>query len=275
MPGRGEHALEDLGLAAHVELRGRLVEQHDAGALLHRAQRAGQRDALPLPAREVGAARVRLGQDRVEVAVGEVGAARGGQRGADRRRRARRAARRCCAAAARSGRSPGTPRSAATRHASSSSDADRTPSISIVPDVGSYRRHSSLASVVLPAPFWPTIAIDVPAGIVRSKPSSTGARAVGVGERHVAEPDLLRARRAGDDRARRRARRRSTAASSRASATTGAAAPSSAQFKPPNAIDETPIAACTNTTTRAAVTAARRRRRRRATRRPARWRRAR
>jgi hypothetical protein len=31
-----------------------------------------------------------------------------------------------------------------------------------------------LASVVLPAPLRPTIAIDVPAGMVRSKSRSTG-----------------------------------------------------------------------------------------------------
>ena len=72
VPGRGEDAVEDLGLAAHVELRGRLVEQHDARAQPHRAQRAGQRDALPLPAREVGAARDSRGEHGVE--VGEAGA---------------------------------------------------------------------------------------------------------------------------------------------------------------------------------------------------------
>ena len=54
---RGEDALEDLGFAAHVELRGRLVEQHDAGAQPHGAERPRERDPLPLPAGEVGAAR--------------------------------------------------------------------------------------------------------------------------------------------------------------------------------------------------------------------------
>ncbi len=33
--------------------------------------------------------------------------------------------------------------------------------------------------VVLPAPFWPTIASDAPAGMVRSNPSSTGRLPVG------------------------------------------------------------------------------------------------
>ena len=51
VPRRGEQAIEDLGFAAHVELRGRLVEQHDAGAERDRAQRPGERDALPLAAR--------------------------------------------------------------------------------------------------------------------------------------------------------------------------------------------------------------------------------
>ena len=36
--GGGENAVEDLGLAAHVELRGRLVEQHDARAQPHGAK---------------------------------------------------------------------------------------------------------------------------------------------------------------------------------------------------------------------------------------------
>ena len=65
--GGGQDALEDLGLAAHVELGGRLVEQHDAGATAHRRQGPGQRDALPLAAGQVGAALVALGQDGVEL----------------------------------------------------------------------------------------------------------------------------------------------------------------------------------------------------------------
>ena len=51
----GEDPLEDLGFAAHVELRRRLVEQDDAGAHPDRAERARQRDALPLTAGEIGA----------------------------------------------------------------------------------------------------------------------------------------------------------------------------------------------------------------------------
>ncbi len=50
-----------------------------------------------------------------------------------------------------------------------------TPSASTAPATGSYSRHKSLASVVLPAPFWPTMASEVPAGMVRSKSWSTGS----------------------------------------------------------------------------------------------------
>ena len=78
VPRRGQEALEDLRLAAHVELRGRLVEQHDAGAHRHRAERARQRDALPLAAREIGAALVAARQNGVEAR--EVRGARGVER---------------------------------------------------------------------------------------------------------------------------------------------------------------------------------------------------
>ena len=66
MTGGGQDPIEDLGLAADVELGGGLVEQHQTRTELHRAQRACQRDALPLSARQVGAAVVALRQDRVE-----------------------------------------------------------------------------------------------------------------------------------------------------------------------------------------------------------------
>ena len=99
-------------------------------------------------------------------------------------------ARRCRAAAARSGRSPGTPRSDRERHdVEHRGRAASMPSTSIAPRCGSYNRHSSLASVVLPAPFCPTIASDEPAGIVRSKPIED-RRATGIGEGDVAEADL-------------------------------------------------------------------------------------
>ena len=66
MTGRREDALEDFRLAAHVELRGRLVEQDDRGAELNRSERAGECDALPLPAGQIGPAGVAAREDRVE-----------------------------------------------------------------------------------------------------------------------------------------------------------------------------------------------------------------
>jgi hypothetical protein len=68
-----QDAIEDLRLAPNVELRRRFIQQHDAGALLYRAQGARQGDTLPLPARKVGAALVTACQHRVE--TGEVGRA--------------------------------------------------------------------------------------------------------------------------------------------------------------------------------------------------------
>ena len=158
-----EDAVEDLRLATNVELRGWLVQQDDAGSELDGAQRARQRDALPLAARQVGAALVASGEHRVE----------GGQVRRASRRRARRGSP-CLGAPAgatlsRSGQLEsgeileyrGQTRRARIRATNSRRS---TPSISMAPDCGSYSRHSSLASVVLPAPFCPTMASDEPAG---------------------------------------------------------------------------------------------------------------
>src|SRR3954469_21875796 len=75
---RSEQAIEDLGLAAHIELRGRVVEQHDARAEVHRAPRARQSNALPLAAGQVGAAVVATGEHRIE--AGQVLGAGGRER---------------------------------------------------------------------------------------------------------------------------------------------------------------------------------------------------
>ena len=70
------------------------------------------------------------------------------------------------------------------------------------PPVGSYIFASSLTSVVLPAPFSPTIATTVPAGsssvdVVEHEPLGAGIR-----ERHVLEPNRFgEAIRARADRA--------------------------------------------------------------------------
>ena len=96
-----ENALEDLRFAAHVELGGGLIQQHDAGAESHRAQRARQRDALPLAAGKIGAALVAAREHRVE--VGEIRRAGVGQCRLDDVVRRAAPAPRCRAAAARSG----------------------------------------------------------------------------------------------------------------------------------------------------------------------------
>ena len=110
-----------------------------------------------------------------------------------------------------------------------------------------------MASVVLPAPFTPTIAIDVPAGIVRSKPSSTAGRS----GRYANVTSRKRISRAGMPRRRDRrcgatgsAPAAAIAARAGSSATTGAAAPSSAQLQPPNAIIDVPTIAVRKTMVR-------------------------
>src|SRR5882757_3444240 len=61
MPRRGEQPIEDLRFPAHVKLRGWLVEQHDTGTKRDGCQRPGERDALPLAARQIGATVVPAG----------------------------------------------------------------------------------------------------------------------------------------------------------------------------------------------------------------------
>ena len=66
LPTGSQNALEDFRLAADIELRSRLIEQHDARAKLDGAQRPGQSDPLPLASRKIGTAFVALRQDGVE-----------------------------------------------------------------------------------------------------------------------------------------------------------------------------------------------------------------
>src|SRR5262245_403408 len=77
----GENAVEDLGLAPHIELCGGLIEQHQTRADPHGAERAGQRKALPLAAGEVRAAWVAAREDSVE--IGEAEGAGSGERRLD------------------------------------------------------------------------------------------------------------------------------------------------------------------------------------------------
>src|SRR5215831_19710198 len=66
MPRGGEKAIENLGFASHVELRGWLVQQDQTGAQPHRGKRSGERDALPLTAREIGPAGVAASEHGVQ-----------------------------------------------------------------------------------------------------------------------------------------------------------------------------------------------------------------
>ena len=130
--GGGEDALEDLGLAAHVELRGRLVEQHQPGA------RAAPRTA-PAPARRAATARPR-GRCRPR-SRGRAGVSRLGEAAPRRPRPARRGS-------TSSGAPPGATLSRSgsskrmkswntavtrARHASRSRSRRSTPSTSIAP----------------------------------------------------------------------------------------------------------------------------------------------
>jgi hypothetical protein len=64
--GCREQPIEDLRLAAHVELRRRFVQQDDAGAQRDGGERAGERHTLPLPAGQIRAVVVSARQHRVE-----------------------------------------------------------------------------------------------------------------------------------------------------------------------------------------------------------------
>ena len=108
--------------------------------------------------------------------------------------------------------------------------------------------------MVLPAPFWPTMASDDPAGIVRSKPSSTGSARGRVGEGDVATADLSRRHAGGCPACRGPATRRAPSPLEAAStAAAGAAAPSSAHDNPPKAIMLVIKAAVANVTTRSSA----------------------
>src|SRR5207302_9371184 len=56
MPRLSEQASENFRFPTHIELSGRLVEQHDSSAHPDGRQRPCKRDALPLAARQAGAA---------------------------------------------------------------------------------------------------------------------------------------------------------------------------------------------------------------------------
>src|SRR5579872_4566232 len=64
VPRGVEEPPEDLRLTAHVELGGRLVQEHQTGAEPDGAERASERDTLPLAAREIGPTGVTARQNR-------------------------------------------------------------------------------------------------------------------------------------------------------------------------------------------------------------------
>ena len=226
----------------------------------HGAQRARQRDALPLAAGEIGAAVVAAREHRVErrrasprrpprarrgsTSSGAPAGATLSRSGSSKRMKSWNTA-----VDARAPRRRGRARAGRRRRPRSRRPAGRRAGTAAW-RASSCRRRSGRRSRA-----------TIPAGIVRSKPSSTGAPPR-VGEGDVAEADLARRH------ARRPARSPdgsapagAIAGSRRSTAATGAAAPSSAQFRPPNAIIDVPTALCAKTTTRAESRARRRRRR--------------
>ena len=130
-------------------------------------------------------------------------------RGARRRRRPRRRWRRrdpcarCRGWWCRTGSRPGAP--CAPRRSATPGEISRrsTPSRRIAPAVGSARRHSSLANVVLPDPVSPTTATDVPARDDHVD-AAQDLPAVAVGEVEPLGPHLDRPVRQVDARARAR-----------------------------------------------------------------------
>src|SRR6266545_1052092 len=111
----------------------------------------------------------------------------------------------------------------------------------MAPAAGSYNRHRSFAIVVLPAPFWPTMASDEPAGIVRSNPASTGSVEVGYANvtlrKRISRAGIPAGSRwRGASESLTKAPAGSIAASRRSTAAAGAAALSSAHESPPKAI---------------------------------------
>ena len=198
-------ALEQRVLGLGVERGGRLVEHEQQRVVAHEPAR--QRELLPLAERQLDAARPGRAELRVEpgrqpldhvVGAGAIDGRR------DRRRRrpsaARRRGRRCAARGTRSGRSPGTRRPAARATRRPASRASGVSSTKIAPGVGSYIFASSFTSVVLPAPFSPTMATTAPAGSVSDTSSSTTRDGARVGERHVIEADAVGAAASGTGR---------------------------------------------------------------------------
>ena len=231
-----QHPLEDLRLAADVELGGRLVEQHQPGARADGAERPGQRDPLPLPAGQVGAARVALGQRAC--------------RGRPARRRRRRRA------------PPGSPRRSPPRPGatlSRSGSSKRTKSWNTAVTRARQRVEVEVAQVdavdldrarrpgrTAGTAAWPASSCRRRSGRrspATSRPGSSGrarrrpggrCRGSRTRRRGTGSPAPARPSAGAAGAGRQRAARAPSPRSSRSTAATGAAAPSSAQFSPPN-----------------------------------------
>ena len=176
---RGGVALEQRVLGLGVERRGRLVEHQQQRLVAHEA--AGQRELLPLAEGDLDA----VGPGRAELGV-EAGrrAARPRRRrrpGRPRRRRPRSSSSRGTSPTPTEWRARSSKRkkswNAPASRARHSSARHARPAARRRRGCGppSARRActSSLTSVVLPAPFSPTIATTEPAGRSRSTSSST------------------------------------------------------------------------------------------------------
>lgn len=164
-----QQAIEDFRFSPNVELGRRLIEQHDARSQRHGTQCAGQCDTLPLPARQLGPPFVAAGEDRIEGR--EIGRPRRFESGDNRRIRS--AGRRDVFAERQLetreileyGRQSRSPRAQVEGADVDAVDFDR-PLKRVVQAAEEFGQRR-LAS------FCPTMASDVPAGIVRSKPSRT------------------------------------------------------------------------------------------------------
>ncbi len=257
--GRGEHPVEDLRLAADVELGGRLVEQHQLGAAAYGTQRPGQRHPLPLAAGQVGAARVALGQRRCPGRPAAVGARR--RPGPPVRRR-----RSASPAGSTFSRRLSSNRTKSWKTAVSPLPPVRqvevcrrsTPSTSIAPVVGVVEPAQQLGQGGLAGPV---LADDGQRGARRARPGRgrrrPAGRCPGSGSRRRGGPARVAGRGRPADRRRCSAPSGAIAGSSRSTAATGAAAPSSAQLRPPNATRLTPSATWAKTTIGSSVQLAR------------------
>ena len=172
-PRRSAQAVLDQRLALAVEARRGLVEDQDARVGENRAR---DRDALALPARQLDAA---LADDRVVallelldelVAVRDPADAPRSPRASPPAARTR-CSRRSCR---RTGSCPAARRRAASGSRAAARVARSRPSTSTRPVVGRLNAITRLMSVLLPEPLEPTSAVVVPAGARNETCFSTG-----------------------------------------------------------------------------------------------------